>query len=504
MNRVLLICCIVLLPQVLFSQLRNGWRSVYDKEGRLNSLKYYVEGVEIPDSSVYYQYYVDNMVKGIIRGQIRGGGKCSDGSVMLFSEDGLFSSFIERRHGQAVFNIQQDVNDKFQLIWSDNFSSLSSYWKGENLSIVDENIALQGGKGLAAAVFTPTVSVDLSQNFKISVDIPIKENSLRQGIAVGWKGVDKWLLFEVINGTHYTIISNEAGNVKYLTGTREAIERTQIEHNLLTISRTADNIVFDINGNIEAIIPVPNDFDGNIALVSRARGVSLFNEIRINYPSPSIVNTEKIGRVGVGSGMIFSERGLVITTHDAVINSENLSVKGCIDGVEFSLPARILSTEESQNLAVLEIIVDDTVSSPKFSSFVLGFTDRRPASDSKLYSLGYPQAVSDLWQAPTLFEGKILPIGVYGTTRVVEMPFRYGMIGAPAFDDNLNFLGIVAGKGTSLINSEVIDFSENKRVFHSLLLKMGSTLNSPYRDLPFAEKIKKVSESVVIIESSIF
>jgi hypothetical protein len=79
----LLLLLFLVIPLVPLAQLRNGWRSVYDKEGRLYSMKYYNNGIDVPDSTIYFQYFTENVLRGIIKGEIvrvlvvRMGGYCS-------------------------------------------------------------------------------------------------------------------------------------------------------------------------------------------------------------------------------------------------------------------------------------------------------------------------------------------------------------------------------------------------------------------------------------------
>jgi hypothetical protein len=84
------------------------------------------------------------------------------------------------------------------------------------------------------------------------------------------------------------------------------------------------------------------------------------------------------------------------------------------------------------------------------------------------------------------------------------MPFRFGMMGAPVFDKDVNLIGISAYKGLDLKYSEIVDFYENSRLFKTNLGKFDRNLESPLRDLPTRDKIKALSEIVVIIESSVF
>jgi len=140
---------------------------------------------------------------------------------------------------------------------------------------------------------------------------------------------------------------------------------------------------------------------------------------------------------------------------------------------------------------------------PPINQFPFGYLDRKPASDSKIYAMGFPHAVSGIWLPSIHFEGKVLPAGSGGLARMVELPFRYGMIGSPVFDDYMNLIGIISGKGTSLAYTEVIDFYDNKRIFQALLQSTDRSLNSFCKDLPFSDKQKRIHDNLVIVEAAL-
>jgi hypothetical protein len=78
------------------------------------------------------------------------------------------------------------------------------------------------------------------------------------------------------------------------------------------------------------------------------------------------------------------------------------------------------------------------------------------------------------------------------------------MIGAPVFDNFANLIGIVANKGMELKYTEVVDFSVSARLLQGYMEQTEHSSVSPLKALTIQEKYKKLSEAVVIIESSIF
>jgi hypothetical protein len=120
-------------------------------------------------------------------------------------------------------------------------------------------------------------------------------------------------------------------------------------------------------------------------------------------------------------------------------------------------------------------------------------------------ALGFPNALGGVYMRPEIFQGKVM----FGSTRVsgcrmLEIPFRFGMVGAPVFDSDANLLGVMAYKGTSLKCVEMLDFSSNARLFMANMGKFEKRIVSPIKDLSNRDKTQKLSDLVVIIESSVF
>ncbi len=499
MVRVFFLIGVFFLPIFGFAQLRNGWRSVYDRDGRLSNMKFYTEGIEMPDSTIYFQYYTDNVLKGIIKGEIIPGKGCQDGQVWLFSELGEITSYSIRSRGQVVFSVQKDNESHFYSSWTDLFSSQSVFWKGYNVSVSDDKMILNNTKEMAAAVFDPVIPVDLSQKFKFSVLIPKTENNLQLGVLLGWKDPENWVSVEINEGSKYGVFIHKDGLMIEHVGLK-TIEKQNRTHNLLSINQSNNSIVIEINQNIETIIPLP-DLPGRlIGLINRSQGKASFDEMNFSYPLANNEAFYSANWFGVGSGMIISEDGRIMTTYDVVENKGHLRVKGFVKGKYFVAPVEVLALEEDHNLAVLKILSEHL---PSLSENPFGYLDRKPASDSKIYAMGFPHAVSGIWLPSTHFEGKVLPSGSGGLARMVELPFRYGMIGSPVFDDYLNLIGIISGKGTSLSYTEMVDFYDNKRIFQALLQSSARSMNSSFKDLPFSDKQKRIQDNLVIVEAAL-
>ncbi|HPB05523.1 MAG TPA: serine protease, partial [Prolixibacteraceae bacterium] len=196
-----------------------------------------------------------------------------------------------------------------------------------------------------------------------------------------------------------------------------------------------------------------------------------------------------------------STTGRILTTYDVVSGAGDIRVKGYKNGKAFSLPAVIVGEEEETNLVILQ--VTDKSFSP-FTQLPFGYTNIKPISESTVFSVGYPGAASDILINPEYFSGKVIPASASSTNMLIEMPFRYGMIGSPIFDTDANLVGIVSNRGLEIKYTEAIDFLQNARLLQGYMGRTERIYESPNKRSSPKEMVKALMESVVIIESNIF
>jgi hypothetical protein len=502
MKRIILLSFILVIASNLFSQLRNGWRSIYDTSGRLTRTSFYEKGLNVIDSTFYFQYYTDNILKGIIKGEITKDEGCKNGSVMLFDETGNLKSIDIKREGQLVFNSSCEYLGPCTSTWVDQFDAETGCWIEDSFSIENSELVLHNNKSLAVVIYNPPVPVDITGEFVFMTRIPKDRNSSKLGVCLGWKDPENYYLFEISYGEYYSVLNYENGVYTQLVEGRKEIEKKGDAFNELKISNNGKNIIFEINRNIEMVIPVPNFKENNIGLMTRSRGTARFMDIGFSYPIPQTAPFYTEKWIGKGTGFFISPQGKIITTYDAIADAKKLRIKGVINGERTVLPVDVLSVEEERNIAILQ--VHDRRFKP-FEELPFGYSGKKPFSETSAFSIGFPNAISGIYMDPEMFPGKVLPSAATSATDLLlEMSFRYGMIGAPVFDNNANLIGIVAGKGMELKYTEVVDFFGNARLLQAYMDKPERSMESPLKAKTIQEKYKALSEIVVIIESSIF
>lgn len=482
------------------AQVRNGWRSVYDKQGRLTRMNFYRNGEAYTDSNYYFQYYSGNQIKGMVKGTLSTQYGCQDGSVFLFNESGILTNFSINNNGQKVLSVNCDDYGNCNSTWSDNFEKPTNLWKGDSMNIENGELTLYCQYNMAAAIYNPPVPIYIDKPFNCQINIPKQGNSAKQGVVLGWKDPDNYYLFELSYGRYYSILYYKDGELEQLTKSRVPISKEAEEYNVVRISNNGRSIIFELNGIIEYVMPLPEFVGEKFGLISRSRGAARFSELKIIYALDKNDNFYQDKWIGRGSGFFISGNK-ILTTYSTIEDASTLRVKTESNGKQLIFPAKLIMEDERNDLAVLEVI-DTTFA--EIDSCMIGFNAEKYADDAKLIALGYPHSLSGLLAPAVAFEGSVIPQKASKTgSLILEMPFRFGMIGSPVVDQDMNLVGIVDNKSYDINYSEIIDYYANNRLINSLV-GITSQKESPLKGLDKKEKLKRLEKLTVIIESYIF
>ena len=492
---------VLMICSTVNGQVRNGWRSIYDKDGRLTRMYFYDKGTSIVDSSLFFQYYAENILKALVTGEFAPQAGKMNGTISLFDYSGLLTNYNIKKNNYSLFEVNCDYDRNCTAIWRDQFEVNSGDWKCNQFTVLNGDFIIQNDSALAYAEYSPEFPIDLKQPFACRLVIPVEKNTAKLGLALGWKDENNYCLFEISFGKYYSILYWRNGEYNAVTEGRQVVEKPNQVANELVLRNNGKNLLLEINGVIEKVLPCHEFAGDKIALITRSKGNARFSDFGFSYQlPPGDPFYEKLW-IGKGTGFFISPTK-ILTTYDVVMDAKKLRVVGKFKDIPFDVPAKIIRLEEENNLAVLA--VDD----PSFigpTTLLYGFTDHVPISESSVFSVGYPNAVSGIYLTPDLFEGKVLPSSAaYSGIRLLEMPFRYGMKGSPVFDKDANLIGVCATKGIDLMYTEIIDFYDNARLFKANMGKMDRKLASPLKDKSRMEQIKALSQIVVIVESSVF
>ncbi|HKM94147.1 MAG TPA: serine protease [Prolixibacteraceae bacterium] len=490
-----LFCSMVSLGQV-----RVGWRSIFDKEGRLSRMNYYDNGLTVIDSNMFFQYYTDNVLKAFVNGEIKQQTGKITGRVAHFDYNCNLTDYSTLIEGDVLFDISCDYEQRCKAFWSDSFSSLNKQWECSDINFFNNKMILKNSSLLGYAIFNPTVPININDLFSFSIDIPVEGNSAKQGIAFGWKDADNFLLYEVSFGKYFNVFLWENGEQREIGGGRNEIESPGEIVNSLVLKNNGKTLLLEVNGKLESIIPTPHFSSNKIALVTRSKGESYFSNFLFTNDIDNQSAFHQNFWIGKGTGFFITPKR-ILTTFDVVSDAKRLRVKGMINGNPVLLSAKLLRVDEANNLALIEIEDPDFKA---FDQLPFGYSDIMPVSDSEVFSIGFSNAISGVYMAPEVYQGKVLPSSMSVGYRLLEMPFRFGMIGSPVFDKDANLIGVCAYKGLELKYTEIVDFYDNSRLFKVNLGAFDRKLESPLKGIGSNKITKSLSEIVVIIESSIF
>ncbi|HNW50921.1 MAG TPA: hypothetical protein PKH79_07560, partial [Prolixibacteraceae bacterium] len=339
MRKVIAILMMLLLVPNLFSQVRNGWRSIYDTFGRLTRMSFYKNGVDVTDSNFYFQYYTDNVIKGIITGEIVKEGGCRNGSIILFDESGNLASYNVKREGQEAFNYACDYLGVCNGKWVDAFDVNTNCWLSDSFSVENGELILYNEKNIGVALYRPPVPIDLNCEFIFQAKIPRDKNSSKVGVCLGWDGPENYYLFEISYGESYSALCYEDGVYKPLIEGRRPIEKKGDNSNEIRISRNGTNLIVEVNQNIEMVIPAPRFKTSTIGLMTRSKGNARFMDFGFTYSVPKDSWLYTNPKIGKGTGFFISTSGRILTTYDAVAGAKSIFVKGKIGENMFLLSA---------------------------------------------------------------------------------------------------------------------------------------------------------------------
>ena len=204
--KLLILTAIILSAWDSYAQVRNGWRSVFDTQGRLTRMNYYIEGEIVPDSNHFYQYHTDQILKGLVKGELNPQSGSRTGSVFLFNEEGNLTNYNISNNGQIVLNVTCDEYGSCTSAWSDPFDMPTDLWVGDSMLVQNGELKLFSKYNLAAAIYNPPGTIDIRRPFNMQILIPKQGNSAKQGVVLGWKDPDNYYLFEISYGKYFSAL----------------------------------------------------------------------------------------------------------------------------------------------------------------------------------------------------------------------------------------------------------------------------------------------------------
>jgi len=204
-----------------------------------------------------------------------------------------------------------------------------------------------------------------------------------------------------------------------------------------------------------------------------------------------------------GSGIIFSNNGLIATNYHVIDDASSIEVEFLYNGQVESFTAKVVRTDEINDLAILKI---DDNSFNGLSGIKYNFKTRSSQVGESVFALGYPKALTSMGKDIKFTDGKISSkTGFQGdvTTYQTTTPIQPGNSGGPLFDYKGNLIGINSSK---IVSDDVDNVAYTIKSLYLLTLidSLNENINLPsdtsLQALPLTSKIKELSKYVTLIK----
>ncbi|MCD4730053.1 MAG: serine protease [Bacteroidales bacterium] len=220
------------------------------------------------------------------------------------------------------------------------------------------------------------------------------------------------------------------------------------------------------------------------------------------YPDFNTLENEKKSenKVQSGSGFAITSDGLIVTNNHVINNTTNIKVRGVNGDFTNSFIAKVLVTDEKNDLAIIKII-DPSFIKLGTPPYTIKFLTSEVGLD--IFILGYPltttmgeeiKLTNGIISAKSGFQGDI-------TSYQISAPIQPGNSGAPLFDKNGNLIGIVNARHEGAENAGyAIKSSYLANLIESLNPSPKLSTQNILDGKSFIEQVKLISKFVYIIE----
>ena len=288
-----------------------------------------------------------------------------------------------------------------------------------------------------------------------------------------------------------------------LTSQISAMENAIDEYKLQAKNDVGDKWKNAFSTILEAI---SNDYN-NLLIIDTSLGFTNISKIYIDKTKGAGVvyyDYSPISEwIGNGSGIIISESGYIITNNHVIEDANEIEVELNSNGKIQKFGVDVVQTDLRNDLAILKI---SDVDFNSFESINYNFKSRSSAVGTKIYTFGYPKALSGMGKEIKVTEGIISSkSGIMGdiTTYQITAPIQGGNSGGPLFDDKGNLVGINSSKFNSN-ETENVNYSIKSSYVLNLIDVLPKSIDLPsstkLQSLPLTEQIKEISKYVVLIK----
>lgn len=491
-----------------------GEANWYDKNGKLARKCYYFNNhLNGPDVS----YFED----GTIQRSSNYKWGVLDGTTFVNYPNGTPQIIANYDNGELVKNKYLHITEEGVcfLVYNENFVRNRKYWEykgvnGELSVIADNSISLQitPDRSLSGGIntgFSPTDNNIIS----IVTHRKAKDENII-GFLFGFKDWDNYCGL-YISGAEYTF-QHILNGMELTLQEWKSSPAIESETNKISVINMGDKTTIAINDVVVEEMTKIN-YRGSICCVTGVnKGKDICNfeakELSISeLTDPQNLSKEYLPKqasnsewAGNGSGFFLSEDGYLATNYHVVEHADVIEVSIVRDGEWEHHPARVVLSDEENDLSILKIDDNNFKNLPPIP---YNFTTNIKDTGSEVFTLGYP--IAEVMGDEVKFtDGKISSkTGIQGDATVyqISVPIQPGNSGGPLFDNNGNLVGITSATlNKDYFKSENVNYAIKSSYLKALVDKMPQPIllqaEAKIADLPLTEKIKKFQGYMTFIK----
>lgn len=448
-----------------------------------------------------------------------------NGNYTTFYESGKLYRQFKFSKGELAskFFTECDEFGTCQKMFYENFSNNDNIneWpiildnKDFKTSIIKEKGLLMESKNDQGFRETIRIPLNLESDFSIETIINFKngDKNSGQGLMWGYKDWDNYFYYYITATGFYTIGAKTEGiDLNFAEWMESKSINKNYERNLIKILRVKDKMYFSINGSVVHSEDFYS-FRGNQIGFSFRSGKKevLFEKLivkqDIDKELSNTNNQQTNGNSdwkGNGTGFFIDKNGYIATNYHVVEDATEIQIEFIRNGIKQLFPAKVIQSDKQNDISIIKITSSD------FQSFLnLPFNFKTNISDvgSNVFALGYP-LLSLMGNEIKFTDGKISSkTGIQGdiTSYQISVPIQPGNSGGPLFDFDGNLVGITSsGINRKLDITENVNYAIKSSYLKNLVdvldYKLSLPSDSSISNMTLTEKIKKISDYVVLIK----
>lgn len=514
----------------------DGTCTWYFKNGVISQKSTFLNGVQEGLEEVFFN-------TGKIKNSVTYSKGVPDGEAYFYFESGKVNRKFKVSNGVLrPWFFECDEYGTCETVFRDLFkdeAQTSRNWLLNGASVTkDETLFVRIPADGSRAQLAPAPIGPLAE-FSVTVSVQqtygSKEHS--HGIIFGFKDWQNYHYYYLSTKGMYTIgfVANGM-NTNLTNWTSSKDIKTGTGQNTIRVHRRYNQFLYSLNGNVlgrfDATPLVGNSF-GLLSVAGRTESTVKFSDFEIRQPSEKILPPpppkaptptipikkdpvpapaplpaptpapvkapEPEKTVSAGTGFFMDPRGYIVTSQHITGNTGIFEVTVTRNGKSESYVAKILIADKQNDIAILKI--DDPkfkIAGPLPYALKLGVPD----VGAEIFTLGYPDAAKPGSVLATA-EGKITSrtgpndeINSY----LLALSVQPGSSGAPLFDSEGNVIAIVNARAASTNNvSYAVKTAYLVGLIQTASEKIVPSINNTMKALPKTEKIKRLSEYVVIV-----